>query len=143
MKRMSEEPKERKVGDVTARIESRKKLTLADLQKAVDTINTFSSMYLKATMAIKRLERTQGQTGAPAKGGGMAGMFGGAGNDPFTGMMMGAVEQAVQQQATKMVEKKTAGMELQGSAGGVTEEELAEAQGGLEGGTEEGEEVEE
>lgn len=140
---MSEEPKERKAGDLTARIEARKSLTLADLQKAVDTINNFSSMYRKATMAIKSLERAQGQTGTPAKGGGMAGMFGGAGSDPFTGMMMGAVEQAVQQQATKMVEKKTAGMELPNAAGEVTEEELAEAQGGLEGGTEEGEEVEE
>ncbi|MCK4328209.1 hypothetical protein KAX02_00045 [candidate division WOR-3 bacterium] len=140
---MSEEVKERKVGDITARIEARKNLTLADLQHAVDTINNFTSMYRKAKMAIKSLDKTEGQAGAAGRGGGMAGMFGGAGGDPFTGMMMGAVEEAVKAQAAKMVEKKTAGMTVSESAGGVTKEELAEAQGGLEGGSEEGEEVEE
>jgi len=140
---MSEEHKEGEVGKLKARIEARKNLTLTDLQSAVNTINNFASMYRKATMAIKNLERAQGQAGAPAKAGGAGGMFGGMGGDPFTSMMMGAMEQAVQTQATKLVEKKTAGMELPDSAVGVTAEELAEAQGGLEGGSEEGEASEE
>jgi len=126
-----------------SRKETRNAMNMENLNEAVDTINSFAAMYRKATMAIKNLERAQGQAGASAKGGGMGGMFGGMGGDPFTGMMMGAVEQAVQAQATKLVEKKTAGMDLSTSAVDVSEEEMEEARGGLEGGTEEGEEVEE
>ncbi|MCK4329660.1 hypothetical protein KAX02_07435, partial [candidate division WOR-3 bacterium] len=91
-----------------SRIETRKNKTMDDLQSAVDTINDFATMFRKAKMAIKNLERAEGQPGASAKGGGLGGMFGGGGGDPFTSMMAGAMEQAVQAQATKIVEKKTA-----------------------------------
>ena len=140
---MSEEGKGGAVVDFKARREAKKQMNMEDLQNAVDTINGFAVMFRKAKMAIKNLERAEGQGGAPAKAGGMGGMFGGAGGDPFTSMMMGAVEQAVQTQATKIVEKKTAGMGGDNAVIDVSAEELAEAKGGLEGGSEEGEEVEE
>ena len=140
---MGEEVKGGAVAEFKARREAKKQMNMEDLQNAVDTINGFAVMFRKAKMAIKNLERAEGQAGAPAKAGGAGGMFGGMGGDPFTSMMMGAVEQAVQAKATKIVDKKTAGMELPDSAVELTAEELAEAKGGLEGGSEEGEEVEE
>ena len=140
MKRMGIEQGDTRVGKHKSRVDARDNMTMGDLQAAVNTINNFASMYRRATMAIKSLERAQGQAGIAGRGGGMGGMFGGASSDPFTSMMTGAIEQAVQQQATKLVEKKTAGTKLEDSAGGLTEEEMAEAQGGLEGGSEEEEE---
>ena len=140
---MSEEGKGGAVVDFKARREAKKQMNMEDLQNAVDTINGFAVMFRKAKMAIKNLERAEGQGGAPAKAGGAGGMFGGMGGDPFTSMMMGAVEQAVQAKATKIVEKKTAGMGEDEAVIDVSAEEMAEAKGGLEGGSEEGEEVEE
>ena len=140
---MSEEKKGGAVVDFKARREAKKQMNMEDLQNAVDTINGFAVMFRKAKMAIKNLERAEGQAGAPAKAGGAGGMFGGMGGDPFTSMMMGAVEQAVQAKATKIVEKKTAGMGEDEAVIDVSAEEMAEAKGGLEGGSEEGEEVEE
>ena len=140
---MSEEGKGGAVVDFKARREAKKQMNMEDLQNAVDTINGFAVMFRKAKMAIKNLERAEGQAGAPAKAGGAGGMFGGMGGDPFTSMMMGAVEQAVQAKATKIVEKKTAGMGEDEAVIDVSAEEMAEAKGGLEGGSEEGEEVEE
>ncbi len=140
---MEEKQNEKEKVKHKSRKETRSAMKMEDLEEAVNTINNFAAMFRKAKMAIKNLERAEGQAGASAKGGGLSGMFGGGGGDPFTGMMMGAVEQAVQQQATKLVEKKTAGMDLSTSAVDVSEEEIDEARGGLEGGTEEGEEVEE
>ena len=130
------------VRDFKARREAKKHMNMEDLQNAVDTINGFAVMFRKAKMAIKNLERAEGQAGAPAKTGGMGGMFGGMGGDPFSSMMMGAMEQAVQAQATKIVEKKTAGMSEEGAVIDVSAEEMAEAQGGLDGGAKE-EEAEE
>ena len=129
--------------NIKARREARRDVNMRDLEEAVNTINNFAAMYRKATMAVKNLERAQGKAGAPVKQGGLGGMFGGMGGDPFTSMMMGAVEQAVKQQATKLVEKKTAGMELPDSTVDLTAEEIAEAKEGLDGGTEEEEEDEE
>lgn len=139
---MSEEEKGKAVVDFRARREAKKQMNMEDLQNAVDTINGFAVMFRKAKMAIKNLERAEGQAGAPAKAGGMGGIFGGGGGDPFSNMMMGAMEQAVQTQATKIVEKKTAGMGGDEAVIDVSAEELAEAKGGLSGGAEE-EETEE
>jgi len=140
---MEEKQEENERKTFKSRKGTRDALTMKDLDEAVNTINDFAAKFRKATMAIKNLERAEGGAGASAKGGGLGGMFGGGGGDPFTGMMMGAVEQAVQAQATKIVEKKTARMDLSDSAVDVTDAEMAEARGGLESEAEEGEEVEE
>lgn len=119
---------------VKPKVDTTDNLTIADLQHAIDVINQFTSIYRRATMAVKSLERAHGLAGSNLK----SSMFGGMAQDPFTAMMMPAIEQAVQEQAKKIAEKKMGRMETE-----IPEEEMQEAMEGLEDETEETETEEE
>ncbi|RLI08036.1 hypothetical protein DRO24_01915 [Candidatus Bathyarchaeota archaeon] len=116
------------------KVDATANLTIADLQRAIDVINQFTSIYRRATMAVKSLERAQGLAGSNLKGS----MLGGIAQDPFTAMMMPVMEQAIQEQAKKIVEKRMGKMEAE-----IPDEEMQEAMEGLEDETEETETEEE
>jgi len=116
------------------KVDTTASLTIADLQHAIDVINQFTSIYRRATLAVKSLERAQGLAGSSVK----SSMLGGMAQDPFTAMMMPAIEQAVQEQARKIAEKKMERMEAE-----IPDEEMREAMEGLEDETEETEAEEE
>jgi len=116
------------------KVDTTTSLTIADLQRAIDVINQFTSIYRRATMAVKSLERAQGLAGSTLQGSGLRGMA----QDPFTAMVMPMMEQAIQEQARKIAEKKMERMEAE-----IPDEEMQEAMEGLEDETEETETEEE
>ena len=85
-------------------------------------------------MAVKSLERAQGLAGSSLQNPMMRGMA----QDPFTAMMMPVMEQAIQEQAKKIAEKRMGKMEAE-----IPDEEMQEAMEGLEDETEETETEEE
>ena len=131
---MEQKPNMRNVGKPKPKVDTTANLTIADLQRAIDVINQFTSIYRRATMAVKSLERAQGLAGSASKGS----MLGGMAQDPFTAMMMPVIEQAVQEQTKKIVEKKMERMGVE-----IPDEEMQEAMEGLENETEETETEEE
>ena len=116
------------------KVDTTANLTIADLQRAIDVINQFTTIYRRATLAVKSLERAQGLAGSSLQNPMMRGMA----QDPFTAMMMPAIEQAVQEQAKKIAEKRMGKMEAE-----IPDEEIQEAMEGLEDETEETETKEE
>jgi len=131
---MEQKPNMRNVGKPKPKVDTTANLTIADLQRAIDVINQFTSIYRRATMAVKSLERAQGLAGSASKGS----MLGGMAQDPFTAMMMPVIEQAVQEQTKKIGEKKMERMGVE-----IPDEEMQEAMEGLENETEETETEEE
>ena len=119
---------------VKPKVDATANLTIADLQRAIDVINQFTTIYRRATLAVKSLERAQGLAGSSLQNPMMRGMA----QDPFTAMMMPAIEQAVQEQAKKIAEKRMGKMEAE-----IPDEEIQEAMEGLEDETEETETEEE
>ena len=116
------------------KVDTTANLTIADLQRAIDVINQFTTIYRRATLAVKSLERAQGLAGSSLQNPMMRGMA----QDPFTAMMMPAIEQAVQEQAKKIAEKRMGKMDAE-----IPDEEIQEAMEGLEDETEETETEEE
>ena len=140
---MEEKQEEKERETFKSRRDAKNSQTVVDLQDAVDTINNFATMYRKAAMAIKNLERAGGQASAAGRGAGVGGMFGGGSGDPFSSMMMGVVQEAVERKTTEIAAKKVEGMDLSSEGSDVSEEEMVEARGGLESEAEKGEESEE
>ena len=116
------------------KVDATANLTIADLQRAIDVINQFTTIYRRASMAVKSLERAQGLAGSSLQNPMMRGMA----QDPFTAMMMPVMEQAIQEQAKKIAEKRMGKMEAE-----IPDEEMQEAMEGLEDETEETETEEE
>ena len=131
---MEQKPNMRNMVKPKPKVDATANLTIADLQRAIDVINQFTSIYRRASMAVKSLERAQGLAGSSLQNPMMRGMA----QDPFTAMMMPAIEQAVQEQAKKIAEKKMERMGVE-----IPEEEMQEAMEGLEDETEETETKEE
>jgi len=116
------------------KVDATANLTIADLQRAIDVINEFTSIYRRASMAVKSLERAQGHASSTLQNPMLRGMA----QDPFTAMMMPVMEQAIQEQAKKIAEKRMGKMEAE-----IPDEEMQEAMEGLEHETEETETEEE
>jgi len=117
---MEQKPNVKNVVKPKVKVDTTASLTIADLQRAIDVINQFTSIYRRATLAVKSLERAQGLAGSSVRGS----MLGGMAQDPFTAMMMPAIEQAVQEQARKIAEKKMERMEAEILEELVDEDEL-------------------
>jgi len=117
---MEQKPNVKNVVKPKVKVDTTASLTIADLQRAIDVINQFTSIYRRATLAVKSLERAQGLAGSSVRGS----MLGGMAQDPFTAMMMPAIEQAVQEQARKIAEKKMERMEAEIPDELVDEDEL-------------------
>ena len=116
------------------KVDATANLTIADLQRAIDVINQFTTIYRRASMAVKSLERAQGLAGSSPQNPMLRGMA----QDPFTAMMMPVMEQAIQEQAKKIAEKRMGKMDAE-----IPDEEMQEAMEGLEDETEETETEEE
>lgn len=115
-------------------------ITMRDLENAIHTINRFASLYRRAVSAIENLERAESLIERRIGGRGSfsqsLGRFFGipshtAYNDPITAMLMEAVEQAVKEQAQKIVEKRAE--KLSGVASVSVGEESEEVKEALEG----------
>jgi len=131
---MEQKPNMKNMGKPKPKVDTTANLTIADLQRAIDVINQFTTIYRRASMAVKSLERAQGLAGSSLQNPMMRGMA----QDPFTAMMMPVMEQAIQEQAKKIAEKRMGKMEAE-----IPDEEMQEAMEGLEDETEETETEEE
>jgi len=131
---MEQKPNIKNMGKPKPKVDTTANLTIADLQRAIDVINQFTTIYRRASMAVKSLERAQGLAGSSLQNPMLRGMA----QDPFTAMMMPVMEQAIQEQAKKIAEKRMGKMEAE-----IPDEEMQEAMEGLEDETEETETEEE
>jgi len=118
-------------------------ITLQELENAIQTINRFASYYRRAVAALENLERAERVASSRLQStGGLRSIFGvplsSSYSDPITAMLMGAMEQAVQEQARKIVEKRAKSLGL--SAEGEKSEEMEEAVSALESVSESGSE---
>jgi len=108
-------------------------ITLQELENAIQTINRFASYYRRAVAALENLERAERFASSRIQGG-LKSVFGvplsSSYSDPITAMLMGAMEQAVQEQARKIVEKRAKSLGL--SAEGEKSEEMEEALSALD-----------
>jgi len=108
-------------------------ITLQELENAIQTINRFASYYRRAVSALENLERAERFASSRIQGG-LKSVFGvplsSSYSDPITAMLMGAMEQAVQEQARKIVEKRAKSLGL--SAEGEKSEEMEEALSALD-----------
>jgi len=110
-------------------------ITLQELENAIQTINRFASYYRRAVAALENLERAERFASSRLQStGGLKSVFGvplsSSYSDPITAMLMGAMEQAVQEQARKIVEKRAKSLGL--SAEGEKSEEMEEALSALD-----------
>ena len=112
-------------------------ITLEELENAIQTINRFASYYRRAVAALENLERAERFASSRIQGG-LKSVFGiplsSSYSDPITAMLMGAMEQAVQEQARKIVEKRAKSLGL--SAEGEKSEEMEEALSALDSASE-------
>ena len=114
-------------------------ITLQELENAIQTINRFASYYRRAVAALENLERAERFASSRLQStGGLKSVFGiplsSSYSDPITAMLMGAMEQAVQEQARKIVEKRAKSLGL--SAEGEKSEEMEEALSALDSASE-------
>jgi len=105
-------------------------VSIADLARAIKTINRFTDMYVKANYALKKQERAKGMLERSM----------GGNKDPFTSLIMGSMEQILERKATEIVDKRVPALDLPGGGAGVADEDLQEAMEGFEDGEEEEEE---
>lgn len=107
-----------------------KATTITDLEDAINTINRFTSVYMKANFALKKQERAKGMLERSM----------GGGKDPFTSLVMGSMEQILEKKATEIAEKRMPELSVPAGGEGVADADLQEAMGGLEDEEEEEEE---
>jgi hypothetical protein len=107
-------------------------ITITDLENAIDTINKFTGLYVKANYALKKQERAKGMFERSM----------GGSKDPFTNLVMGSMEQIMEKKATEIAEKRMEKVKLPAGGERLSDEDMEEAMEGLSSDEKEEEEKE-